>query len=201
MAKPSGGLYLWRTRKPSSFLGLSLKWMLLAALLIGSGLLLAGEGWWSAMVLLLPLFSGRHNAYAGLTNSFYFREQQHLIGSSTWGTAGKPWSDLDPKVYRIPLPNVITHKGGLAKALGIKGRWTLELLETALIWLTCPVYNVQKQPPWNLRKIGPRQADAQRMARVKRGIKVNIGRVAARWALLAMVFAGSVWAGWEQWIG
>ncbi len=200
MSKPSGGLYLWRTRKPSSFLGLSLKWLLAGAALLCSALLILGEGWWAAAPWLLVLFSGRHNAYAGLTNSFYFREQQHIVGSSTWGSRAKPWSDLDPKVYRIPLPNFITHKGGVAKALGLKGRWTLETLETLLIWLTFTVYNAQKQPPWNLRRIPPRKADAQRMAREKRGIGVNLGRVAVRWALMLVIVAGATWAGWEAWI-
>jgi hypothetical protein len=200
VSKPSGGLYLWRTRKPTSFLGLSLKWMLAGAALVGGGLLLAGQGWWSALALLLILFSGRHNAYAGLTNSFYFREQQHIAGSSKWNAAAKPWSDLDPKCYTIPLPNFITHRGGLARALRLKGRWTLEGLETLLIWATFPVYNVQKQPPYNTRRISPREADRQRYARIKRGTKVNIGRVLARYALALVVISGAVWAAWEQWV-
>lgn len=143
----------------------------------------------------LPLI-GRHWAYVGLTNSFYHRKNQHLLGDVVYGQAAKPWSDLAPRFYKLlPLPTWITHKGAL-----FSGRWTLELLETLFIWLLIPVYNVSKQAPYNLRRISLRSAQRQRWARQQSGIGVNIGRALARWALAGVVFAGLIYTGWEAWM-
>jgi hypothetical protein len=170
--------------------------VLVPAGLAGAGALwVSGAGYWSWLALLAVLFSGRHNGYAGLTNSFYFRGQQHLGGSFVYGKAPASWSDLDPKCYRIPLPDFIARKGRV-----FRGRWTLETLEWLLIWLTFPAYNVEKQPPYNLRKIGKRKAEQQRWARQKSGLKVNVGRVLTRWALALIVFAGLIYTGWERWV-
>jgi hypothetical protein len=143
-------------------------------------------------VLGLP-FIGRHNAYTGMTNSYYHRERQHLYGSSVYGAAVKPWADLRPKFYRIlPLPEFLTHE----KIIGRRLMW---LIETAFIWLTLPVYNVRQQAPWNLRRISPRRADAQRIARMRHGLTYKAARTVARGlaALLLWSVAGAIV--WEVW--
>lgn len=143
-------------------------------------------------LLGLP-FIGRHNAYTGMTNSFYFRERQHFYGSSVYGSAAKPFSDLRPKFYRIcPLPAFITDE----KIIGRRIMW---LIETVFIWLTFPVYNVTQQPPYNLRKIKPHKADAQRVARMKLGLGYKIMRTLARGAIALIVFSGAGYAVWEVW--
>ena len=111
---------------------------------------------------------GRHNGYVGLTSSYYHRERQHLLGGGVYGHARKPWADLDPKFYKIiPLPN---------------WRWLLHLVETLAIWVLCPVYNVKKQPPWNLRRVSPRQAENAAWSRAKLGKgPAIIMRAAVRW--------------------
>lgn len=151
----NSGCYLWRTRKPSAFLGLP--------------------------------FIGRHNAYVGETSSRYFRDNQHLYGDSRYGTAAKPWSDLDPKAYPLPC-------------LFPGWKWARKAQETIWIWLLCPVYNDRKQPPYNVRRIRPIKAQQQRWARQKTGIKVNVTRVAARYALALVIFAGATYSAWEAWI-
>jgi hypothetical protein len=195
-ARSRGGVYLIRCRKPSSFLGLGIAFSASLAALMFVVTLVSGWGWWSLTALLLLLFSGRHNAYAGMTNSFYHRKNQHLLGDVVYGTAAKPWSDLEPRFYKLlALPRWVTHKGAI-----FRGRWTLETLETAAIWLLIPVYNVKKQAPYNLRRISLRKAQAQRWSRQQSGMKVNIGRAAARWTLALIVFAGAVYTGWEMWL-
>lgn len=178
------GCYVWRTRKPTAFLGLSLRWLLLAAVLIGAGLWLAGAPWWP--VLVLPLFSGRHTAYVGETGNRYFRDNQHLFGDSRYRAAGKPWADLDPRVYPLPclFPSWPTAR---------------KIQEKLYIWTMLPIYNVE----WNTknpRRITPMKAQQQRWARQKSGLKVNVGRTLARWALGLVVLAGGIAAGWEKWL-
>lgn len=84
---------------------------------------------------------GRHFAYVGETTSFYHRHLQHLDG--------QPWSDLAPRVYRIPLPG-----------------WKplLHAVETLLILLLWPVYNHSKNL-WNPRRIDLKTARAMRRGR------------------------------------
>ncbi len=160
-----GGIYLIRTKKPSAPLGMSLKWMLAGALLLALAAYIVGSAWWW-VALALPLFSGRHNGYVGLTSSYYHRQRQHLIGGGVYKAQRKDWADLDPKFYKIlPLPN---------------WRWLLHTMETLLIALLCPVYNVQKQPPWNLRKVSPRTAERQAWERAKYGHWSAIGRMIGR---------------------
>jgi hypothetical protein len=143
-------------------------------------------------VLGLP-FIGRHNAYTGMTNSFYFRERQHLYGSSVYGSAAKPFSDLRPKFYRIcPLPEFLTTE----KIIGRRIMW---LIETLFIWLTFPVYNVKQQPPWNVRKIKPHRADAQRIARMKLGIGYKLARTFARGAVALLLIVPIGYGVWEVW--
>lgn len=64
----------------------------------------------------------------------------------------KPWADLKPRlVLFIPLP---------------RWRWLLLTVETLLILVTWPVYNVQKNR-WNPRRISSYAARMQRLARGK----------------------------------
>ena len=122
-------------------------------------------------------FVGRHFGYAGMTNSYYFRAQQHLNGSVRYGTVPARWSDLRPKCYHIlPLPDWL---------LKSKNKWRrrfVRLLETIMIGLLCPVYNETQQAPWNIRKISKAKAAAQRAARDELG----------RAAVLAKAFIRSV---------
>lgn len=139
-------------------------------------------------------FIGRHNGYVGMTNNFYLRKNQHLMGDVVYGAAPKPWADLEPRFFRLlPLPRWITHKGRV-----FRKRWTMEVIETIAIWLLFPVYNSKKQPPYNMRRISLTRARRQRWARQKSGLRLNIGRAAARWGLALIVFAGLVYTGWER---
>jgi hypothetical protein len=125
-------------------------------------------------VLGLPLI-GRHVGYVGLTNSFIRRKKQHLEGDRRYNVSAKDWADLAPRFYPlIPLPD---------------WRWLLELVESLVIWALCPVYNVQKQAPWNLRKIQPSRARAQRVLRDSMGLTYRLGRSALRLLLLAGLVA------------
>ena len=143
-------------------------------------------------VLGLP-FIGRHNAYAGMTNSYYHRERQHLYGSSVYSTSAKPWSDLRPKFYRVlPLPHFLTHE----KIIGRRLMW---LIETCAIVLTLPVYNVRQQAPWNLRRIKPHRADAQRIARMRYGHGYRIMRTLARGLVSLLLWSGLIYGAWEVW--
>lgn len=140
-------------------------------------------------VLGLP-FIGRHNGYTGMTNSYFHRERQHLYGSSVYGVGPKSFSDLHPKFYRIlPLPEFLTHEK-------LIGRRLMKLIETLAIWLTIPVYNVSQQAPWNLRRIKPHRADAQRIARMRHGLRYRMTRTLARgiaMLLLVSVAGAIVW--------
>lgn len=98
----------------------------------------------------LPII-GRHWAYAGQTSSRKHRDRQHRYGDLDNGQLPANWSDLDAKVY--PLPSLPWWK------------WSRELSERFWVAVLCPVYNVQLQPPWNLRKISKAKARAQREAR------------------------------------
>lgn len=133
-------------------------------------------------ILGLPLI-GRHNGYVGLTSSYYHRERQHLLGGGVYGKAAKDWADLAPRFYRLlPLPN---------------WRWLLEVVETLAIWVLVPVYNVKKQPPWNLRKISLRQAEGQRWRRAKYGLGYRVVTSVGRFAVYALVLGGGLWI----WLG
>lgn len=141
-------------------------------------------------LLGLP-FIGRHNAYTGMTNSYYHRERQHFFGSTHYGSAAKPFSDLRPKFYRVlPLPDWITKT-----VLGRK--FVLIVIETIVIGLTIPVYNTKQQAPWNLRRINSRKADAQRIARMKLGLGYKIMRTLARGALTLTLIVSIGYGLWE----
>lgn len=180
--RKSGGIYLIRCDKPSSFLHLSLPFVLFLVACGAAALHFATDLPWG---LALPgvLLSGRHNAYAGMTNSYYHRERQHLYGSSHYGSAAKPFADLHPKFYKImPLGEFLTKEK-------LIGRRIMQLIETAWIWATLPVYNVKQQAPWNLRKISSRTADAQRIRRMQHPLGYKILRAAGRFVVMgALLF-------------
>jgi hypothetical protein len=131
----------------------------------------------------LPLL-GRHFGYGGMTNSYYFREKQHLEGSTKYDTVAQSWSDLRPKCYRIlPLPAWLLHS---------RNKWRrrfVRFLETIMIGVLCPVYNDTQQAPWNIRKISKVKARAQRAARDELGMWAKVGKAVLRWLLWLGVLA------------
>lgn len=113
----------------------------------------------------LPVI-GRHNGYVGRTVSYTRRKVQHLEGDPYWGHRAKDWADLDPTFYRLlPLPAWV---------------WLQDLVETVAIWALCPVYNVEKQAPWNVRRVGLRRAALQRAARDRFGTSARVASLAIR---------------------
>lgn len=133
----------------------------------------------------LPLL-GRHNGYVGQTNSRRRRDEQHQRGSLTYGTMPARWSDLEPKVYALPclFPN-----------------WKRARLAQEWLWikLLMPVYNVQHNRT-NPRRITPRRAAAQRAERDRVHLGFNLGRLAVRWVIGAVVWTAIALVGWEKWI-
>lgn len=123
---------------------------------------------------------GRHVGYVGQTNSFGHRIPQHLYGGGTYMAKPKPWADLAPKASYIHLPNW--------KALRLA-------VELVLIWVLCPVYNVQRQPVWNLRRIRPRAATRHRALR-DRAPMGWMWPLLARWAVYVALGAVA-WAVWS----
>lgn len=91
------------------------------------------------------LLFARHHGYVGESNDYRRRKREHLIGhvgrdrhGRGYVATAKSWADLDPVFIRlIPLPD---------------WKWLRLAVEALCIWVLCPVYNVQRQPPWNLRK-------------------------------------------------
>lgn len=149
-----GGVYVYRTRKPMSLLGLlPIPWWapLSAATAVGGAVAAFHGPWWIATPLLFT--SGRHFGYVGETVSFVDRHAEHTLGGGRWDRAAQPWSDLDPRcVVRIPLPG-----------------WKplLRGLESILIFSLAPVYN-ERGNLWNLRRIPRSTARRQRWARARR---------------------------------
>jgi hypothetical protein len=129
--------------------------------------------------LRIPLLSW-HFAYVGETTSFYHRMQQHFYGLGQFGSKAKDWSDLEPYVWaRVPLP---------------RWKWLLRSVETLVILLVWPVYNVAKNR-WNPRRIKP--IDARRQ-RIQRNLHVPVMRVRSLpMGLLILVLAIATW----HWIG
>jgi hypothetical protein len=99
----------------------------------------------------------RENGYVGESVSFASRSADHM-GLGRYGHKAKDWADLDPRMYRvIPLPWWLCWK------------WVLRPLETLVILLTWPRYNVAKNK-WNPRRIPPYLAKSQRAARDVGGV-------------------------------
>lgn len=134
-------------------------------------------------VVGLPII-GRHTGYVGETNRFARRGQEHLRGSDRYQTIVKPkdWADLAPKVYEFPLPD---------------WRWLRLAVERLLVAVLCPVYNVQLQPPWNVRRITPKRAAAQRFARDQFGLTARITATLVRWTVWAAL-AGAAYMVWKM---
>lgn len=129
----------------------------------------------------LPLI-GRRWGYVGMTNSYSAREGQHRNGSVTYGRPPASWSDLRPRFYRIlPLPAIITH--------GKYRRRIMKALETLMIWILCPAYNVAQQAPWNLRKVSKRRALAERARRDMLGFSYRLTRFVLRLLFYAVALA------------
>ena len=146
-------------------------------------------------ILGLPII-GRHFGYAGMTNSYSCRELEHLTGRSPRLRPDQyklpaSWSDLEPRCYRLlPLPDSLTRSEF--------GRVIVKGLETALIGLTCPVYNDKQQAPWNLRKISRERAARMRDQRdTNRGLATQ-GRFVLRMLIYAVATFLIIW-GWTQW--
>lgn len=104
----------------------------------------------------IPLL-GRHTAYVG-EGWVDLRKREHLLGGGRYRTGPKPWCDLHPSHYVIRLPY---------------WKWLLRSVETLLILLLWPVYNVSKNR-WNPRRIPPEVAKAQRMMRNSYGWSFNL---------------------------
>jgi hypothetical protein len=177
------GLYLHRTRKPHAIVGLPLRVLLVAAVPLSFMLWFAGAHYWW-LCFLLPLFSGRHNAYVGQTSSRYFRDQQHKHGSFRWQKGSAAWADLDIKIYPLPclFPRSTTAR---------------EIQEKLWILLLLPVYNTQ----WNSknpRRITSGKAEQQRYARMNGGVRKYAPRV-LRFGIYAVVLVGAIYSGWERW--
>lgn len=103
----------------------------------------------------IPLL-GRHFIYVG-EGRVRSRWRDHMQGSVKYNALPKPWTDLKPTWYFIPLPYF--------KPL-------LLLVETLLILLLWPVYNHQKNL-WNPRRIPIKTAKRQRGQRDLTGWSFN----------------------------
>lgn len=152
----SAGVYLFRTRKPG-FVGRLPGWFGVTATLL-SGAILLLLGWWWQAALLGLLFNSRHNAYVGETVTLTGRRSEHLNGGGRYRHAAKPWTDLEPSWYYVPLPS---------------WKWLLRSVETLGIVLLWPVYNQQKNL-WNPRRIPLESARKQRARRDAWGWSFNM---------------------------
>lgn len=157
--RAGGGVYIYRTRKPSSLLGLArlpFRWLAVGAGVACLALHFTGGPWPLGLVLLL--MTGRHFAYVGETVSFEKRHGEHMKGGGRWKRGAAPWSDLDARcVLRIPHP---------------PWKWLLRSTETFLILILAPVYNEKKNRA-NLRRITRASARRMRLRRDKRELKLN----------------------------
>lgn len=123
--------------------------------------------------LRIPFLS-YHFAYVGETKSFHHRHMQHVAGGGRFNSEQRSWADLEPRVWlRISLP---------------PWKWLLRSVETLVILLLWPVYNVSKNR-WNPRRIQPASALWQRQCRDAGALVLNW-----TWAHSSMLFL-SVCAG------
>lgn len=130
----------------------------------------------------LPIV-GRHTAYVGETSSFAHRERQHTgkyLETDTFRVGpGKPWSDLNPRFYRIPLPF----------------KWMRKAVEPMLVYVLCPVYNVKLQPPWNFRRVSLKAAKRQRWVRNSEALGWWLPRMVSGIRIYHIVGYGMIAAG------
>lgn len=175
--RDGGGVYVYRTRKPASLLGLlhakarTPWWAFPIGAAVACGINAAlGYPWWVGLLMLFT--SGHHFAYVGETVSFRDRHGEHTRGGGRWKRAAASWSDLDPKcVMRIPLP---------------KRKGLLRFVETFLITLLAPVYNDAKNK-WNIRRISRSSARRMRNRRDRRRVKLSLFNIRTA-HLLIIVF-------------
>lgn len=176
--RAGGGVYIYRTRKPSSLLGLAripFRWLLVATPIAAGILYLVGGTPWAALLLLFC--TGRHFAYVGETVSFKDRHGEHMSGGGRWKKGAASWSDLDARcVARFPLP---------------KSKRILRAVETLLIVLLAPVYN-EKKNGLNLRRIPRNSARRMRRRRDNRRVKINVLNFRAGHLLVCIVLAVSL---------
>lgn len=132
----------------------------------------------------------RENGYVGETVNYRLRQRQHLgvgryteAGNVRSRTGDKPahaksWTDLEPRWYRvIPLPWWLCWK------------WVLRPLETLVMVLTWPRYNVAKNR-WNPRRV---PLYVQQRQRALRDAGHSWGYLANRTVgQVAMVVAGAL---------
>lgn len=130
----------------------------------------------------VPLL-GRHWAYVGQSVHVRVRRHVHLHGSVKYNEMPKPWADLDPTWYFLPLPFAPT--------------FVLLAVETLGILLLWPVYNHQKNL-WNPRRIPLKSARRQRGQRDFSGWSWNFRPAhAALW--MAAIVLTYVNEGWFLW--
>lgn len=198
-----GGVYVYRTRKPGSVIGLVLSrlggvpwwgWPTATVAACAANAVL-GSPWWIGLSMLLC--TGRHFAYVGETTSFYSRHRQHIGNLGTgdkWEKKGKPWADLDPVcVLRIPLP---TKDRFLGPVRVFRAKWLLWTVERVLVVLTLPVYN-DKLNKLNPRRVTLRMQSRQRHARDRRRVKLSFNLTAAHvFALLVLIIVTKVGGAW-----
>ncbi len=188
MSWKRSGIYLHRTRKPYATLGIPLRVTLAAGVVLAVVMAFtnwfAGQEWFWWLPLLLPIFSGRHNAYVGHTSSRFHRDNQHKLGSSTWGKASAAWADLDLKIYSLPCAFP-------------RSKQAREIQEWLYIKLLLPVYNVEHNKT-NPRKITRGKAQSQRWAREQGGMRRWVPRT-LRLGLYLTVGMALIYSGWEKW--
>lgn len=120
----------------------------------------------------LPVI-GRHNGYVGQSTSYFHRHGQHVRGGGTYNSIAKPWSDLEPKQWRIlPLPR------WMFDTLP----WFVDFCERMCILLLLPVYN-DSMNHGNPRRIPLHKQRQQRASRDKMGIGAPALRLLIRWAI------------------
>ena len=184
--RAGGGVYVYRTRKPSSLFGMLFRgvpWYYFAGATVVSVAVcqLVTGMWWFGLLTLLC--TGRHFAYVGETVSFKDRNGEHMSGGGRWKRGAAPWSDLDAEcVLRIPHP---------------EWKWLLRSTETVLIFFLQPVYNDRKNRI-NLRRISRPSARRMRLRRDKRRVRMNFPSVRAAHiiAMIAIYVLGSVYGVW-----
>lgn len=171
------GVYLFRTRRPG-LAGQLPGYVAPTAAAVSTTILLTAGWWWPAGLLPLLLFS-RHTAYIGESTAVRLRRDAHLHGSTRWKTAAKPWADLDPTWYFLPLP---------------RAKWVLRSVETLGIVLFWPVYNHQKNR-WNPRRIPLSSAKRQREQRDRLGWSFNLRPI--HLLLIAVITTSLILKGWN----
>ena len=131
---------------------------------------------------------GRCFLYAGESTNRERRSKDHLLGSSYWNEGPKHWSDLEPRMYRVPT---------------LFARFKLARL--AQEWLVCavtlPLYNERPRIPWNFRRVTKASATHARMMRDSRyAAPYKVSRALIRWSAMAMfaltVFVVNKKVGW-----